>query len=123
MSKKIVFSVLKRFFYPQHLYQVIKLQLDRKKHKRAFDDAQLKLFSKLLPGDFLHYGYFEDTQIKPEDISLNDIYRAQENYGWQIVNFITDYEQPVLDIGCGGGILAESMAIRGAHVTGIDMGE
>ncbi len=29
----------------------------------------------------------------------------------------------VLDVGCGGGILAESMAIRGAHVTGIDMGE
>ena len=29
----------------------------------------------------------------------------------------------VLDVGCGGGILAESMAQRGAHVTGIDMGE
>jgi 2-polyprenyl-6-hydroxyphenyl methylase/3-demethylubiquinone-9 3-methyltransferase len=29
----------------------------------------------------------------------------------------------VLDIGCGGGILAESMAHRGAQVTGIDMGE
>ena len=29
----------------------------------------------------------------------------------------------VLDVGCGGGILAESMAIRGAQVTGIDMGE
>jgi 2-polyprenyl-6-hydroxyphenyl methylase/3-demethylubiquinone-9 3-methyltransferase len=29
----------------------------------------------------------------------------------------------VLDVGCGGGILAESMAILGAHVTGIDMGE
>ncbi len=29
----------------------------------------------------------------------------------------------VLDVGCGGGILAESMAARGAHVTGIDMGE
>lgn len=29
----------------------------------------------------------------------------------------------VLDIGCGGGILSESMAKRGAHVTGIDMGE
>ncbi len=28
----------------------------------------------------------------------------------------------VLDIGCGGGILAESMASRGAAVTGIDMG-
>jgi 2-polyprenyl-6-hydroxyphenyl methylase/3-demethylubiquinone-9 3-methyltransferase len=29
----------------------------------------------------------------------------------------------VLDVGCGGGILAESMARRGATVTGIDMGE
>lgn len=29
----------------------------------------------------------------------------------------------VLDIGCGGGILAEAMAQRGAEVTGIDMGE
>ncbi len=29
----------------------------------------------------------------------------------------------VLDVGCGGGILAESMAQRGANVTGIDMGE
>jgi 2-polyprenyl-6-hydroxyphenyl methylase/3-demethylubiquinone-9 3-methyltransferase len=29
----------------------------------------------------------------------------------------------VLDVGCGGGILAESMAEKGAQVTGIDMGE
>lgn len=42
-------------------------------------------------------------------------------------NFI-DQRTPVagrtlLDVGCGGGILAESMAQRGAVVTGIDMGE
>jgi 2-polyprenyl-6-hydroxyphenyl methylase/3-demethylubiquinone-9 3-methyltransferase len=29
----------------------------------------------------------------------------------------------VLDVGCGGGILAESMAALGAEVTGIDLGE
>lgn len=29
----------------------------------------------------------------------------------------------VLDVGCGGGILSEAMAHRGANVTGIDMGE
>jgi 2-polyprenyl-6-hydroxyphenyl methylase/3-demethylubiquinone-9 3-methyltransferase len=29
----------------------------------------------------------------------------------------------VLDVGCGGGILAEAMARRGARVTGIDLGE
>ena len=31
--------------------------------------------------------------------------------------------QDVLDVGCGGGILAESMASEGALVTGIDMAE
>jgi 2-polyprenyl-6-hydroxyphenyl methylase/3-demethylubiquinone-9 3-methyltransferase len=29
----------------------------------------------------------------------------------------------LIDVGCGGGILAEAMAQRGASVTGIDMGE
>lgn len=29
----------------------------------------------------------------------------------------------VVDVGCGGGILSEAMALRGAKVTGIDMGE
>jgi 2-polyprenyl-6-hydroxyphenyl methylase/3-demethylubiquinone-9 3-methyltransferase len=31
--------------------------------------------------------------------------------------------QQVLDVGCGGGILAESMAGRGAHVLGIDLAD
>ena len=30
-------------------------------------------------------------------------------------------DKMVLDVGCGGGILAESMAVRGARVTGIDL--
>ena len=29
----------------------------------------------------------------------------------------------VLDVGCGGGILTEALAARGAQVTGIDLGE
>ncbi len=32
-------------------------------------------------------------------------------------------QQKVLDVGCGGGILSESMADLGANVTGIDMAE
>lgn len=44
------------------------------------------------------------------------------------LDFINLYSQGifsknVLDVGCGGGILAESMAKLGAQVTGIDMGE
>lgn len=33
------------------------------------------------------------------------------------------FGKKVLDVGCGGGILAESMAREGADVTGLDMGE
>lgn len=42
------------------------------------------------------------------------------------LNYIDDHAQlsnkRVLDVGCGGGILAESMARRGAKVKGIDLG-
>lgn len=32
-------------------------------------------------------------------------------------------DKTVLDVGCGGGLLTEAMALKGARVTGIDMGE
>ena len=42
-------------------------------------------------------------------------------------NYIDEHSpvsgQRLVDVGCGGGILAEAMAQRGAIVTGIDMGE
>lgn len=52
--------------------------------------------------------------------ALHDINPLRANY--------IDERSPVadkllLDVGCGGGILAEAMATRGAIVTGIDMGE
>lgn len=33
------------------------------------------------------------------------------------------FEKEIIDVGCGGGILAESLAKLGAKVVGIDMGE
>ncbi|MCP5131204.1 MAG: bifunctional 2-polyprenyl-6-hydroxyphenol methylase/3-demethylubiquinol 3-O-methyltransferase UbiG [Pseudomonadales bacterium] len=42
-------------------------------------------------------------------------------------NYIDEHsrvaDMQLVDVGCGGGILAEAMAQRGASVTGIDMGE
>ena len=51
---------------------------------------------------------------------LHDINPLRANY--------IDQHSPVaglrlVDVGCGGGILAEAMVQRGATVTGIDMGE
>jgi 2-polyprenyl-6-hydroxyphenyl methylase/3-demethylubiquinone-9 3-methyltransferase len=52
--------------------------------------------------------------------ALHDINAARLGY---VDNRIGLEGRRVLDVGCGGGILAEAMAVRGAEVTGIDMGE
>jgi cyclopropane fatty-acyl-phospholipid synthase-like methyltransferase len=105
-KKSIIKLVLKRFINPIHLARVIRLQRGRKKVKRVYDDAQLKLYHQLLPGDYLHYGYFDDANIHPLDISINMIYKAQHRYAEKLVELITDKQNPVLDIGCGmGGLL------------------
>ena len=51
---------------------------------------------------------------------LHDINPLRANW---IDNLAPVAEKKVLDVGCGGGILAESLAQRGAQVTGIDMGD
>ena len=38
-----------------------------------------------------------------------------------IESFVALSGQQVLDVGCGGGILSESMALKGAEVLGIDL--
>lgn len=57
-----------------------------------------------------------DSEFKP----LHDINPLRLNY---IDDHAKLLGKQVIDVGCGGGILAESMARRGAMVTGIDMGE
>ena len=51
---------------------------------------------------------------------LHDINPLRANY---IDRHSPVADKRLVDVGCGGGILAESMAQRGANVTGIDMGE
>ena len=58
-----------------------------------------------------------DSEFKP----LHDINPLRLDYIDKQVGGLAG--QRVVDIGCGGGILAESMALRGAQVLGIDMGE
>ncbi len=58
-----------------------------------------------------------NSEFKP----LHEINPLRLAYIEQHTNGLAD--KKVLDVGCGGGILAESMAEKGARVTGIDMGE
>ena len=57
-----------------------------------------------------------NSEFKP----LHDINPLRANW---IDNLAPLAEKTVLDVGCGGGILSESLAQRGAKVTGIDMGD
>lgn len=58
-----------------------------------------------------------DSEFKP----LHDINPLRLNYIIEQAGGLKN--KKILDIGCGGGILSESMAKAGADVTGIDMGE
>ncbi len=76
-----------------------------------FDPAEIAKFEELA-----HRWWDTNSEFKP----LHAINPLR-------LNFIDDRVpltgKKVLDVGCGGGILAEAMAQRGAQVVGIDMGE
>lgn len=58
--------------------------------------------------------------IEGEFKPLHKINPLRLDYIMQQANGL--FGKQVLDVGCGGGILAESMALQGAEVTGLDMG-
>jgi 2-polyprenyl-6-hydroxyphenyl methylase/3-demethylubiquinone-9 3-methyltransferase len=80
----------------------------------------------------------------PQNVDPNEIQKFSElaNRWWDLAgefkplhqinplrtDFIAQHAEglktkKIVDVGCGGGILAESMAKQGAFVTGIDMGQ
>lgn len=66
--------------------------------------------------DLAHRWWDRESEFKP----LHDINPLRLNYVDERVGL---KGKKVLDVGCGGGILSESMALRGATVKGIDMGK
>ncbi len=66
--------------------------------------------------DVAHRWWDRDSEFKP----LHKINPLRLNYIDEHANGIKG--KKLIDVGCGGGILAESMALRGANVLGIDMG-
>ncbi|BCB25885.1 ubiquinone biosynthesis O-methyltransferase [Sulfurimicrobium lacus] len=75
------------------------------------DQQELDKFSQLA-----HRWWDPSSEFKP----LHDINPLRLEYIDSLAGLSAKH---VLDVGCGGGILSESMAARGANVTGIDLGE
>jgi 2-polyprenyl-6-hydroxyphenyl methylase/3-demethylubiquinone-9 3-methyltransferase len=75
------------------------------------DPAELEKFSQLA-----HRWWDPQSEFRP----LHEINPLR--LGW-IEQQVPLAGKQVLDVGCGGGILAEAMARQGARVTGIDLAE
>jgi 2-polyprenyl-6-hydroxyphenyl methylase/3-demethylubiquinone-9 3-methyltransferase len=75
------------------------------------DKAEIAKFEQLA-----NRWWDKDSEFKP----LHEINPLRANY---IDKNSPVAEAKLLDIGCGGGILCEAMAQRGAIVSGIDMGQ
>lgn len=73
------------------------------------DPAELEKFSELA-----HRWWDPESEFRP----LHEINPLRLDY---IDGLAALHGKNVLDVGCGGGILAEAMAARGARVTGIDL--
>ena len=75
------------------------------------DPAELDKF-----GDLAHRWWDPNSEFKP----LHDINPLRLDW---IDRSLGLAGKRILDVGCGGGLLSEGMAVRGAQVTGIDLSE
>ena len=82
-------------------------------------NLQLGLYSRVLPGDFLHYGYFDDVETVAERLSFHDVQHAQLRYAEELVKLIDRPAGPVLDAGCGTGGLLALLRDAGFAATGL----
>ena len=76
------------------------------------DQLELDKFSQLA-----HRWWDPNSEFKP----LHDINPLRLEWLERLAGGIQD--KRVVDVGCGGGILAESKAVKGAQVTGIDLSD
>ena len=106
-------SIAGRLVQPRHLFRAASLQRNRKRTKRAYEDAQLALFAQILPTGFLHYGYFDDPATRPSEMSIADVHRAQQRYAELLLEHAHDRSGPALDVGCGMGGLCTMLRERG----------
>ena len=81
------------------------------KNKKNVDNHEIEKFNLLA-----HKWWDPTSEFKP----LHAIIPLRLNFIKSSVNL---NGKKVLDVGCGGGILSESLASAGADVTGIDQGD
>jgi len=109
-------SLLSTLLNPLEWFRAYRFHQQNAKFDKSSYDLELYLYSKILTNDMLHYGYFEDINVKPECISLQLLEYAQIRYAQNIIEQIKDDKNLILDVGCGMGGLAKMMLDKGLSV-------
>ena len=115
----IVRQILGRAFLPHHVLGRIRRRRGHRRVPTVHANAQLKLYNRILPGDFLHYGYFDDPDTRPEAISFDALHRAQRRYADKLTELIERPDAPILDVGSGMGGMLGLLSAAGHDVTGL----
>jgi cyclopropane fatty-acyl-phospholipid synthase-like methyltransferase len=118
--KRIVKDLLKKIVNPKILIRLIKIRRDKKKNKnKIYVDTYLKTYSTILSSESLHFPYFSDPDIHPEDISFSDLANGGLRYANHVIDKIVDKKAPVLDVGCGLGELCKLLFSEGYKTIGL----
>ena len=112
-------EIVARALLPHHALRWLRRRRTHRRVPTVHADAQLLLYNRMLPGDFLHYGYCDDPGTAPETVSFDSLFRAQLRYAEKLLERIDRPGRPVLDAGSGMGGMLGLLRTAGHQVTGL----
>lgn len=109
-------SLISNFLNPVVWFKAYQYHKAQKQYDKSQYDLELFLYANILRNDMLHYGYFENVDIDPDNISIKQFEDAQILYASNIIKQIKDNDGAVLDVGCGMGGLSAMMLQKNMKV-------
>ena len=87
-------------------------------------DHVLKLYSESIRSPYLHYGFWDDPEsIDPNELTLDNMVKAQGRYIEHLASFIPDEVKTILDVGAGIGGNSSYLISKGYEVEALSPDE
>ena len=87
-------------------------------------DHVLKLYSQSIRSPYLHYGFWDDPEsIDPNELTLDNMVKAQGRYIEHLASFIPDEVKTILDVGAGIGGNSSYLISKGYEVEALSPDE
>jgi len=87
-------------------------------------DHVLKLYSESIRSPYLHYGFWDEPEsIDPNELTLDDMVKAQGRYIEHLASFIPEEVKTILDVGAGIGGNSSYLISKGYEVEALSPDE